>query len=300
MWHQRSRVEWLKAGDLNTSYFHSRATQRNRRNFISKLTCEDGGVVKDEQKIGEMMAFYFSDFKTTTAPSNFEPILQGIERKVTPHMNLELTREYTTSEIEATLKQMKSISALGPDGMPPIFFKHFWNIVGPDVLSATLSVLNLGTIPPKINHTSESLIPKTKSLKIAKDFQPISLCNVIYKLISKTIANRLKKCLPKLVSESQSTFPSNCLITDNILVAFETLHHLKNKRTGKTSSMALKLDMSKAYDRVEWTFLENLMDKLGFDRKWTDLIKSCISTVSLSILINGAPYGLIHLQRSLR
>ena len=300
MWHQRSRVEWLKAGDLNTSYFHSRATQRNRRNFISKLTCEDGGVVKDEQKIGEMMAFYFSDFKTTTAPSNFEPILQGIERKVTPQMNLELTREYTTSEVEATLKQMKSISALGPDGMPPIFFKHFWNIVGPDVLSATLSVLNLGTIPPKINHTFESLIPKTKSLKIAKDFQPISLCNVIYKLISKTIANRLKKCLPKLVSESQSTFPSNCLITDNILVAFETLHHLKNKRTGKTSSMALKLDMSKAYDRVEWTFLENLMDKLGFDREWTDLIKSCISIVSLSILINGAPYGLIHLQRSLR
>ena len=246
------------------------------------------------------MAFYFSDLFTTTAPSNFEPILQGIERKVTPQMNLELTREYTTSEVEATLKQMKSISALGPDGMPPIFFKHFWNIVGPDVLSATLSVLNLGTIPPKINHTFESLIPKTKSLKIAKDFQPISLCNVIYKLISKTIANRLKKCLPKLVSESQSTFPSNCLITDNILVAFETLHHLKNKRTGKTSSMALKLDMSKAYDRVEWTFLENLMDKLGFDRKWTDLIKSCISTVSLSILINGAPYGLIHLQRSLR
>ena len=290
MWHQRSRVEWLKAGDLNTSYFHSRAMQRNRRNFVSKLTYEDGRVVKDEEKIGEMMAFYFSDLFITTAPSNFEPILQGIERKVTPQMNLELTREYTTSEVEATLKQMKS----------PIFFKHFWNIVGPDVLSATLSVLNLGTIPPKINHTFESLIPKTKSPKTAKDFQPISLCNVIYKLISKTIANRLKKCLPKLVSESQSTFPSNCLITDNILVAFETLHHLKNKRTGKTGSMALKLDMSKAYDRVEWTFLENLMDKLGFDRKWTDLIKSCISTVSLSILINGAPYGLIHLQRSLR
>ena len=73
------------------------------------------------------------------------------------------------------------------------------------------------------------------------------------------------------------------------MVAFETLHHLKNKRTGKTGSMALNLDMSKAYDRVEWTFLENLMDKLGFDRKWTDLIKSYISTVSLSILINGAP-----------
>lgn len=68
-------------------------------------------------------------------------------------MNLELTREYMASEVEAALKQMKSISAPGPDGIPPIFFKHFWNILGPDVLSATLFVLNSRTIPPKINHT---------------------------------------------------------------------------------------------------------------------------------------------------
>ena len=169
---------------------------------------------------------------------------------------------------------MKSISAPGPDGMPPIFFKHYWNTVGHDVLLATLSILNSGTIPPNINHTFISLIPKTKSPETAKDFQPISLCNVIYKLISKTIANRLKKCLPKLVSESQSTFLSNHFITDNILIAFETLHHLKHKRTGKTGSMALKLDMSKPYDRVEWQFLEKLMEKLGFNRKWIDLIIS--------------------------
>ena len=146
---------------------------------------------------------------------------------------------------------MKSISAPGPDGMPPIFFKNYWNTVGPDGLSTTLSVLNLGIIPPNINHTFISLIPKIKSLATAKDFRPISLCNVIYKLIFKTIANCLKKCLPKLIFDSQSAFLSNRLITDNILIAFETLHHLKNKRTGKTSSMALKLNMSKAYDRVE-------------------------------------------------
>lgn len=214
-------------------------------------------------------------------------------------MNLELTGEYTASEVEVALNQMKSISAPEPDGMPPIFFKHYWNTVSHDVLSATLSILNTGTIPPDINHTFISLIPKTKSPETDKDFQPISLCNIIYKLISKTIANSLKKCLPKLVSESQSAFLSNHLITDNILVAFETLHHLKNKMTGKTGSMALKLNMSKAYDRIEWNFLEKLMDKLGSDRKWIDMIKSCISIVSFSILINGAPCGLIHPQRGL-
>lgn len=84
MWHQRLRVDWLKAGDLNTSYFHSRASQRNCKNFISKLICEDGSAIEEEQKIGQELVSYFSVLFTIAAPSNFESILQGIERKVTP------------------------------------------------------------------------------------------------------------------------------------------------------------------------------------------------------------------------
>lgn len=88
---------------------------------------------------------------------------------------------------------MKPITTLGPNSMPAIFYKYYWNIVGSDVINATLSVLNSGIMPPNINHTFITLTPKTKSPTNLKDFHPISLCNVMYKIISKTIANRLKK-----------------------------------------------------------------------------------------------------------
>ena len=212
-------------------------------------------------------------------------------------MNFELIRNFTAEEVEFALKQMKPLTAPGPDGMSPIFFKFCWQFIGQGVIDASLAILNSGNISANLNHTYIALIPKTKSLERATDFRPISLCNVLYKIESKTIANRLKKIMPKLVSESQSAFMLDRLITDNILVAHETLHHLKtkknkkNKKTRKTGYMAIKLDMSKAYDRVEWVFLEKIMEKRGFDNRWISLIQSCIQTVSFSILVNGEPCG---------
>ena len=202
---------------------------------------EDGTSVEGEQQIGEVMVDYFKHIFTSTAPTECNRILQGIETKVTPQMNAELTSELAVVEVEQALKQMRPLSAPGLDGMSPIFFKSFWNIVGLDVIEASLPVLNTGSIPENFNHTHIALIPKTKNPEKPKDFRPISLCNVLYKLIAKTIANHLKKLMPKLVSKSQSAFMSNQLISDNTLIAFETLHHLKSKRKGKTGYMALNL-----------------------------------------------------------
>ena len=131
-------------------------------------------------------------------------------------------------------------------------------------------------------------------------FRPISLCNVIYKLISKVLANRLKSLLPSIVSENQSAFQARRVITDNILMAFEILHYMKTQQNGSTGFMALKLDISKAYDRVEWSFLECLLRKLGFHNRWVDLMMECITTVSYSILINGEPSQTIYPSRGLR
>ena len=122
LWQQRSHVEWLKSGDFNRSYFHSRATQRNRRNFISKLVLDDGLSVERDYKNGEAMVDYFRNILTSADSSNFNQILQGIETKFPPQMSSALTREYTTIEVEHALKQMMYLSAPGPDGMSPTFY----------------------------------------------------------------------------------------------------------------------------------------------------------------------------------
>jgi hypothetical protein len=108
------------------------------------------------------------------------------------------------------------------------------------------------------------------------EYWPISLCNVLYKLISKVLANLLKHVLPYIISSEQSSFILGRLITDNILVAFETLHTMDSQLKGKEGFMALKLDMSKAYDRLEWDFLEAMLQKLGFANWWIQLLMSCV------------------------
>ena len=132
------------------------------------------------------------------------------------------------------------------------------------VTQAVLSYLNSGSILKSINHTFIALIPKVNNPKRVSNFRPISLCNVIYKIISKVIANRLKPMLNSIFSETQSAFIADRLISDNILIAFEFVHHMKTNCTRKKGFMAMKLDMSKAYDRVEWRFPEQILLKLGF------------------------------------
>ena len=119
-------------------------------------------------------------------------------------------------------------------------------------------------MPQSLGHSFITLIPKVKNPEYVSQFRPISLSNVLYHIFAKVLANRLKKIMPLLISEHQSAFLFDRLISDNILVAFETLHHMRNHNKGKTGFMALKLDMSKAYDRVEWLFMEHVLMKMGF------------------------------------
>ena len=201
--------------------------------------------------MGGITENYFKDIYTTSNLSSFDEILSGIHPVISEEDAGLLGRDFHASEVRLALDQMAPLATPRPDGMSPIFYKSFWHIMGRDVTSVVLNALNSSVVPKSIDSTSIALIPKVKHPKRFADFYPISLCNVVYKLISKVLVNWLKKFLSIAILESQSAFLSGRLISDNVLVAFETLHYFETKTNGKVGQMALKLDMSKAYDKVE-------------------------------------------------
>jgi hypothetical protein len=255
---------------------------------------------KKKRRRRSQKGYYYENLFTTAQPVHIEEAVAHIPGVISDTMNSSLLKEFMSCEVEQAIKQMAPSKSLGLDGMPPIFDQKHWLVVGLDVIKGVLSCLNSGQLLQSINHTHIILIPKVKNSERVTEFRPISLCNVIYKIVSKVLANRLKTILSHIISESQSVFVLGCLITDNVLVAFETLHHMHSTKIGRDGVMALKLEMSKAYDRVEWAYLESLLGKMGFHPRWISLVMMCINSISYSLLVNGEPHGYVKPSRGLR
>ena len=166
-------------------------------------------------------------------------------------MNQCLLRVASDNEVKEVLFMMHPERAPGPDGMTALFFQHSWHIIKKDLVDMVNTFLVTGNLDPRLNITNICRIPKTERPTKMTELRPISLCNVGYKIISKVLCQRLKICLPSLISETHSAFVPGRLISDNILIAQEMFHGLRTNKACKGKYMAIKTDMSKAYDRVE-------------------------------------------------
>ena len=220
MWYQQSPLNWFQTGDQNARFFDARASSRYKKNIITGQMNSQGVWHEEEHKKGEIVVSYHKDLFCSNQPTEFTEILNVVQPRVSKDMNKLLNLTFQGNEVYIALKQMYPLKSPGPDGMPPLFFQHFWPTIGNTVTKTVLDFLNFGYAPPKFNDIHVVLIPENKDPKRISDYRPISLCNLIFKLASKVIANRLKKILSSIISETQSPFVHGRLITDNILVAF--------------------------------------------------------------------------------
>ncbi|KAL0799496.1 hypothetical protein Bca101_054671 [Brassica carinata] len=299
-WQQRSRIQWLKNGDRNTGFFHAATRTRRTINLIPVLEDDHGGVVYEEQDITRVISEYFNRIFTTNGNTSFTQLQGLLTPKVTPEMNKMLTSIPSDSEVEAAARSINGGKAPGPDGFSATFYQSYWHIVGGDVTRDIMSFFTSGQLHPQQNETHIRLIPKITGPRAVADYRPIALCTTHYKIIAKILTRRLKPLLPQLISNTQSAFVAGRAITDNVLITHETLHYLRTSEAKKRCSMAVKTDMSKAYDRIEWGFVKEVLKLLGFDPMWVSWIMCCIETVSYSFLINGTPQGLVRPTRGLR
>jgi hypothetical protein len=187
----------------------------------------------------------------------------GLSRKITSEMNAQLLQPCTPEEVSTTLQNMGLFKASGPDGFLAAFYQHNWARIGDEVCHAISNFISLGYMDVEINTTHIVLVPEKPNPTLMTDFRPISLCNVIYRLTSKVLANHLKVVLLYIISPNQSAFIPGRLISDNILAAYETLHSMQTRHWGQTGYVAVKLDMSKAYDRIDWCFLDEVIRIMG-------------------------------------
>ncbi|KAJ0800754.1 putative RNA-directed DNA polymerase [Helianthus annuus] len=294
---QKSKVEWLCAGDSNTKFFHNTVKVKNARTKIYSVMDSLGNRYEGEDVADAMVSHYmnFLGIEIPVQRLNSENLFTNVlSSDVADRMIRQVTRE----EVKQAMFSIGEDKAPGPDGYTSAFFKHAWDVVGNEVTNVVLQFFENGKLLNQVNHTILALIPKKEVPDSVVDYRPISCCNVLYKCISKILTYRLKPCLGVLVSINQSAFVLGRKISDNILLTQELMHNYHLNRG--PARCAFKIDIQKAYGTVNWDFLELILTRFGFHQKMVKWIMTCVTTVSYSVSINGNLHGYFKGKRGLR
>ncbi|CAL9020979.1 unnamed protein product [Prunus brigantina] len=250
----KSRLKWLQEGDRNTKFFHLTTIIRRRRNRIERLKDDKGVWVED----------------AAVADGDLASLVKNID----------------LLEVKDSLFGIGGLKAPGVDGFPACFYQHQWDLCASDIYAMVCEAFQKSRFPLELNATLITLVPKVVNPHSMVQFRPISLCCTLYKVISKILVSRLRTILPNLISPNQVSFVPGRHITDNIMIAQELMHKFKSAK-GKKGMFAWKIDLSKAYDRLNWGFIESVLLEVGLPSSFIQLIMQCVSTVRYQICING-------------
>jgi hypothetical protein len=288
---QRARDKFILEGDENSKYFHLLANYKRRKLKIVSLSHDDI-VAQDDNAINQLATSFYQNLFGPSQETDISlndlnmQLLDDFDRSC-------LTRHFDMDEIREVVFSMKHNRAPGPDSIPVEFFQEFWDTIKTDLFKL-FQDFYAGTLNiERLNYGVVTLIPKVPNVDDIKAFRPICLLNVCYKIITKVLTNRLANCITNVISDCQYGFIKGKYIMDGVVSLHEIIHEVKKK---KQSGVIFKVDFEKAYDKVNWNFLYQMMIKKGFGDKWCDWVMKTVRGGKVAIKTNDkiGPYFTTH------
>lgn len=298
LWFQKSRRAWVQDGDRNTSFYHRSTIIRRNRSRIKALKI-DGEWVSNPRVLSDHISNFFKCLFARVQPVDLEFTTRVEGNMLNGVQATRLTRMASLEEVKRAVSGMKRFGSPGPDGIQAAFYQHFWEEVGPKLTGFVNNALTFSRVPTGMLEAFITLIPKKDCPEDASDFRPITLLNVAFKVVSKVLVNRLRPIMNKLIGPFQNSFLPGRSTLDNVILAQEIMHSM-NMKKGKKGFMMVKIDLHKAYDSLNWDFLESVLVRVGFPERITNLIMFSLRETRISILWNGEKLPPIGVGRGLR
>ncbi|KAJ9567392.1 LOW QUALITY PROTEIN: hypothetical protein OSB04_003358, partial [Centaurea solstitialis] len=277
---ENKKLEIVRQKAKNSKFFHLASRARDRKNAIHGLN-----INSEWSKDPDTLKKFAVDFFSRKFRARNEPKAKLSMRRL-KCLSMEeaesLECKFTEEEVWEAINDCGHNKSPGPDGFTVGFLKKFWSLIKTDLLAVFEWFWDKEDLNVGCNASFLSLIPKVKSPWGLDDFRPISLIGIIYKIISKVLATRLKVVIGSLISDVQSAFVKGRSILDGVLIANEAV------------------DFEKAYDSVDWSFLLEGLESMGFGVKWRNWISACLRSSRISILLNGSPTKEFPMERGLR
>nr|KAJ0196777.1 hypothetical protein LSAT_V11C700381330 [Lactuca sativa] len=281
---QKARIKWTIDGDENSKFFHGFINSKNRRNHIHGLTINGCWTTEVNLIKEEVLNFYKAKFSENSAvrPKFINPAFKTLSTMEA----IRIEAAFSLEEIKDAVWQCGSEKAPGPDGFTFAFLKKFWDTVKADIMNFVRHFENHGTLSGGCNSSFITLVPKVKDPLSLHDCRPINLIGCLNKIISKLLSTRLKSVIGSIIDDVQSAYVEGRCILDGPLIINEICSWAKRS---KKKVLLFKVDFDKAFDSVNWEYLDSILGQMGFGNKWRMWIRGSLRSARASVIINGSP-----------
>ena len=296
----RSKAKWYEQGEKPTKYFLSLEKQNFQNKAIAKLETAQG-VITETEDIKEHAKNYFQNLYTSKNVKDVE--LEDIFKncsipKITDEEALSLEGELQYDEVLACLKNMKNNKSPGPSGFTAEFYKFFWLDINKYLINSLNHAFKTGELSISQKQGLITCIPKPdKPRDQIKNYRPISLLNTSYKLASSVIAARIKRVLPKIISDDQKGFMKGRYIGECTRLVSDIMEYTDFMNI---PGLLIMIDFEKAFDSVEWSFIEKCLNFFNFGSSIKEWIKTFYNNINSSVLINGFASDFFRITRGCR